>query len=204
MFPPVRLQRPVVVSALLAIGLASPALAADATVQVGDDFFQPTEVRVEPGDTVTWDWIGTNDHNVKARSGQTERFGSRIQSGAEESFRRTFANPGRFRYLCEVHPLTMRAAVQVGESEIEDPTLRRIRARVAGSRAKLVFTLSERAIVTLRVAGPERRKVVKRLDEGRRAIRVRGFEDGDYRSSLVAKDGFGNRSDKKTKRFTIG
>jgi plastocyanin len=201
-------MRPTVASLLVAaallVGVAVPASAAPATVQVGDNFFQPAEVRVEPGDVVTWDWTGTESHNVLSRAGQTERFRSRIQSGADKLFRRTFENPGRFRYLCEVHPIEMRAVVQVGEAETEDPTLRRIRARVAGSRAKLVFTLSERAIVTLRVNGPEDKKVVKRLDEGRRAIRVRGLEDGDYTARLRAKDGFGNRSARKTKRFTIG
>jgi plastocyanin len=184
-------------------GDAVPRAAAAATVQVGDNFFEQSEVRVEPGDIVTWDWTGSDDHNVVSRAGQTERFRSRIQSGADKSFRRTFENPGRFRYLCEVHPIEMRAVVQVGESETVDPTLRRIRARVVGSRAKLVFTLSERAIVTLRVSGPEDKKVARRLDEGRRAIRVRGLEDGDYTASLRAKDGFGNRSARKTKSFTI-
>jgi plastocyanin len=197
------MRAPLLALALL-LAAAAPAMAADATVQVGDDFFDPDSVRVEPGDTVTWDWIGTNDHNVRASARQTERFRSRIQAGADKSFRRTFTNRGRFRYFCEVHPDLMRATVQVGDAETTDPRVRRLRARVSGSRARISFRLSERSFVTLRLRGAERKTVRKIFRRGRRSVTLRGLEDGRYRVSVSAKDGFGNKSRTARKRFGVG
>jgi plastocyanin len=196
-------MRPLLLAFALLLVTAAPAVAADATVQVGDDFFNPGSARVEPGDTVTWDWIGTADHNVRSSARQTERFRSPIQAGADKSFRRTFRNPGRFRYFCEVHPDTMRATVQVGDAETTDPRVRRLRARVSGSTARISFRLSERSFVTLRMRGAERKTVRKVFRRGRRSVRFRGLEDGRYRVSVSAKDGFGNTSTTARRRFTV-
>jgi plastocyanin len=196
-------MRPLLLAFALLLATAAPAIAADTTVQVGDDFFNPDSVRVERGDTVTWDWVGASDHNVRSFAGQTERFRSRIQSGADKSFRRTFRNPGRFRYFCEIHPDIMRATVQVGDAETADPRIRRPRARVSGSRARISFRLSERSFVILRLRGAERKTVRKVFPRGRRSVRFRGLDDGRYRVSISAKDGFGNRSTAR-RRFRVG
>jgi plastocyanin len=188
---------------LLAAAAAAPAQAANATVEVGDDFFSPGLAQIDPGDMVTWDWSGSDAHNVKARSGQTERFRSLIQSGADKSFARSFRFPGRFRYFCQVHPDTMRAAVEVGEPESVDPRVRRLRSAVSGSAARVAFTLSERSVVTLSLRGAERERVTRVLGAGRRSIAARGLERGRYGAAVTAKDGFGNRSPSARTSFIV-
>jgi plastocyanin len=181
---------------------ASPALAVDVPVQVNDDFFDPDVVAVDAADYVLWRHVGANEHNVRSRAGQTERFRSRIRTSGE--FRRQFRNPGRFRYFCEVHPDLMRGTVTVGQAETTDPRVRRLRARVRGSTARISFRLSERSYVVLRLRGAERKTVRRIFRAGRRSLRLRGLEDGRYRVSVSAKDGFGNRSRTARRRFGVG
>jgi plastocyanin len=190
----VRLAAAASLALVIAATAAAPAQAADATVEVGDDFFSPQLVSINPGDSVTWDWSGSSAHNVKARAGQTERFRSRIQSGADKTFARSFRFPGRFRYFCQVHPDTMRAAVEVGQPETVDPRVRRLRVGSSGSTARVAFTLSERSLVTLSVRGARDRRVSRVLGAGRRSIAVRRLPRGSYSAAVTAKDGFGNRS----------
>src|SRR5436309_2217327 len=116
----VRLLPPALLVALL---VPAPSLAADAAVKVSDDFFDPgSGVQIQPGDTVTWNWIGSNEHNVVSKPGQVDRW----RSGAPTSrrgtiFARTFNRPGRFRYFCEVHFTNMKGTIVVGTPETVPP-----------------------------------------------------------------------------------
>jgi plastocyanin len=187
---------------VLLLVTATPAVAAEVPVRVEDDFYEPDVVAVDGGDFLAWSFVGVNEHNVRSRAGQTERFRSRIRTSGR--FRRQFRNPGRFRYFCEVHPDIMRGTVQVGQPETTDPRIRRLRARVRGGTARISFRLSERSYVVLRLRGAERKTVRRILRRGRRSIRLRGLEEGPYRVSLSAKDGFGNRSGTARRRFGVG
>jgi plastocyanin len=103
--------------AVVAVGLAgfaAPAIAANQTVHaVGarsdeygtfPDLFQPTPVRVLPGESVTW----VNDqgtHNVKFEDGQFE---APADPAPPESWpatppRRSFPQAGTYRFYCEMH-----------------------------------------------------------------------------------------------------
>jgi plastocyanin len=181
------------------LACAVPALAADQSVNVGDDFFDPDSTSVDPGDTVTWNWIGSSDHTVTSRSKQIDKFDSGIKSGSGATFEHTFKYRGRFRYLCEVHPDTMRASVTVGTDDGKAPRITRVRARVSGSTAKLSFRLSERSYVTVRV---KRRKKTKTFGAGRHSVRFRRLADDSYTARFSAKDGFGHRGT-RSKRFTV-
>jgi plastocyanin len=70
------------------------------SVSVGDNFFNPPDIRVAPGATVTWTWMGSNPHDVVfAASGIDD---SNIQSSG------TFAAAmpsaaGTYSYECTVH-----------------------------------------------------------------------------------------------------
>src|SRR5215211_8570227 len=131
-------------STLLALALPAPALAANTDVTVGDDFFDATTVQIQPGDSVTWRWNGSDQHNVKAFPDQTESFASPFMSGSGRTFSHTFPNRGRFTYFCEVHPETMRAAVEVGPPPFPDTSLPRITAvkpRPSGGAVKVGFRL---------------------------------------------------------------
>jgi plastocyanin len=178
--------------------------AASSSVTVGDNFFQPATVRIAAGDQVNWTWQGTDQHNVVTTSGQTERFRSRLQSSG--SFSHTFANRGRFTYLCEVHPSEMRGAVEVGPPPFPDtilPRLRGLRAAPSPGVVKLTFRLSEAATVTASLRGATRKRVRRRLRRGRRSITIRGLHAGRHRATLVARDGAGNRSRAAVARFGV-
>lgn len=81
--------------------------AAAATVAIKDDFFEPEEVEIAPGEAVTWTWEGNNPHNVSG-----DDFKSKIQT--EGTFEHTFDEAGTFDYICTVHP-SMKASVVVTE-----------------------------------------------------------------------------------------
>lgn len=73
--------------------------AGEVTVSIGDFFFDPDELSVAVGDTVTWTHDGDITHNVTARDGS---FASdNLASG--ETFAHTFAAAGSFEYRCTLH-----------------------------------------------------------------------------------------------------
>lgn len=67
------------------------------TVAVIDNEFQPVDLSVSAGDTVTWEWQGNIPHNVKG-----DGFESEIQD--EGTFNHTFDSAGEYAYECTVHP----------------------------------------------------------------------------------------------------
>ena len=90
---------PVVFVLLSAITPSAPATAAVVVVEMRDDAFEPSIVRIEPGDSVRWVNRGRNPHNVIAIDGT---FRSKIlQSG--DSFTVTFPKVGRFDFFCSLH-----------------------------------------------------------------------------------------------------
>jgi len=89
-----------------------PAPAAEggsAEVSMKDIKFNPSEVKVKVGDTVTW----TNDdgvgHDVTGDSFKSGEPGA-LQSG--DTFEHTFDKAGTFDYVCTVHP-GMKGTVEV-------------------------------------------------------------------------------------------
>ena len=193
------------ISAALAMPLAVPAgaQAATATVRVGDDFFQPGVAQIAPGDQVSWVWEGQNQHTVTTYPDQSESFDSGTRTSG--TFSRVFTRRGRFRYFCEVHPLTMRGAVEVGPAPFPDTSIPSFgRARVVGSpgKARFTFRLSEAATVAIAVRGPSRKSFRRRLGKGRRSVTLRRLRAGRYRAALTATDRAGNKGRAKG-RFTV-
>lgn len=93
--------------------VSGSAQAAEFEVTVGDFFFQPDELFVNAGDTVTWTWgdgQGTQaPHNVTAVEGA--EFASETQQNG--TFQHTFAEEGEVRYICTIHPDQMQGVVTV-------------------------------------------------------------------------------------------
>ncbi len=90
----------VLVAALVVVG-ASPALAANQTVSVGDNFFTPSKVGVIPGESVTWNRpAGGIAHNVTFDDGV---FSPAAPNPGPWSATRSFATDGAYRFYCEVH-----------------------------------------------------------------------------------------------------
>lgn len=108
-----RMGRAVFITLLVGIavaGLVAPAEAAEHTVVATTSLtFEPAELTIQVGDTVTWTNNG-GTHNVRAddgsfrcSSGCDGEGGDGSPSGANWSFSRTFNDPADIPYFCELH-----------------------------------------------------------------------------------------------------
>jgi plastocyanin len=70
------------------------------TVSVSGMQFQPATLKVEQGETVTWNFPDAVPHTVTARNGNFSSV--RMMSGG--TFEHTFDEPGEYAYYCSVHP----------------------------------------------------------------------------------------------------
>jgi plastocyanin len=77
--------------------------------------FDPADVTIKPGETVTW----TNDegvaHDVEKTSGPGPKFSSGPEGGMMEgdTFAHTFDQPGTYEYVCRVHAPGMAGTIEV-------------------------------------------------------------------------------------------
>jgi plastocyanin len=197
------------------LAAAAPAGAAEVTVKVDDDFFDPFAVQIAPGDTVVWEWVGLEgDHSVTTEDGQIESFDSDpgnnepVHPAGSEPFRYTFNEEGRVTYLCKTHPLTMSGSVTIGNPDLTRPKVTGTKAKVSRKRVKVSFKLSEDARVTLRLkrSGRTVKKVTKSLKDGKRAIAVKrkGLGEGSYKATVSARDSAGNRAKAAAASFKLG
>ena len=92
----------VMLAALLAplVGGADAAHPVDAQVSIHHFKFQPTEVQVAPGETVTWVNHDAEEHTVTA----TDRSYTSAGLDQTETFSHTFTARGRYQYFCALHP----------------------------------------------------------------------------------------------------
>ena len=84
------------------------AAATETGVQIVYRAYQPAELTVLAGQTVTWRNSGLGPHTVTADAGQFDS--GVLQGGA--SFSYTFSTPGSYAYSCTIHP-TMHGRVTV-------------------------------------------------------------------------------------------
>ena len=86
---------------VLFLGSAAAVRAADVSVEIGDNFFNPDSITVNVGDTVTWNHRGQRPHDVTADDGA---FSSprRLMNG--QTFTFTATTPGTYGYVCTIHP----------------------------------------------------------------------------------------------------
>ena len=82
------------------IAAASPARAADIEVKIDNFTFNPQQITVKAGDTVTW--VNRDDipHTVTSK---TMVFRSKAMD-TDDKFSFTFATPGSYAYFCSLHP----------------------------------------------------------------------------------------------------
>jgi plastocyanin len=88
-------------------------------VKVADDYFAPTTVKIKKGRSVKWVWDQFNyeSHNVRL----TKTHPKRVKRGKFRSvtgtigirFQRKFTVPGRYLFICTIHPTVMRMTVRV-------------------------------------------------------------------------------------------
>jgi plastocyanin len=87
-------------------GDSGGAVAAAGHVDVVDNKFEPKTIEVAPGDTVTWDFKGSTQHNVSGEGFKSKN----MKSG---SFPHQFNSAGSYGYVCTIHP-GMTGTVKVG------------------------------------------------------------------------------------------
>jgi plastocyanin len=207
--------------ALLALP-AAPAAAAETTVAVGDDFFNPSTVQIAVGDTVNWviEQNSVGNHSISTKANQPESFDSDpgkpeplISHPPGYTFSYTFNKDNvEVDYTCRVHPITMNGTVRVGSPPADSgaPGVSGLKANVAKKAVRIRFQLDEDARVVLklaRAAKPKRvlRTVRKSLVAGTRSIKVRrkGLSPGRYRVTVTAEDKAGNKSPVRKTSFRI-
>jgi plastocyanin len=86
---------------LVAVAIAgSPARAADIQVKIDNFTFNPQQITVKAGDTVTWTNHDDIPHTVTSK---TLLFRSKAVD-TDDKFSFTFAKPGSYPYFCSLHP----------------------------------------------------------------------------------------------------
>lgn len=89
-----------IASLALAILLSTPAFADDATITIKNFDFNPMNVTITAGSSVTWKNADGEPHTVTSVDGA-------FHSGAldtDQSFTFKFAHEGTYKYLCSIHP----------------------------------------------------------------------------------------------------
>ena len=77
-----------------------------AHVNIKDYTFQPSDITIKKGDTVTWTNLDVIGHDVKFKDSDSPD----LKTG--ESYSKTFDQAGTFDYICDIHP-TMKGRVIV-------------------------------------------------------------------------------------------
>jgi plastocyanin len=185
------------ITALAALGVAAPSLAADVGISVRNYDFTPATQRIAVGDKVTWSF-DEGIHSTTSERGQAESWDSDVRDAADgpQPFEKTFTRPGRYQYLCTPHESFMRGTIVVGTDSVAD-TVDAFKTRVSGSKVTVSFKLNEAASATYTLTGAAKRTVKRRrLGAGKQSITVRRLEAGSYTGTLVLTDDF----DKKTRQ----
>ncbi len=83
----------------------------EASISMADVSFEPAEMEIEVGTTVTWTNDDTVAHTVTALDGSF--LSGTLDPGG--SFSHTFESTGTFDYRCEIHPTQMTGTIEVVE-----------------------------------------------------------------------------------------
>ena len=78
-------------------------------IEISNFAFNPSEIKIKTGDTITWINKDSAPHTVTSDSGN-ELNSPQLSNG--QNYSRTFSNTGTFNYYCSVHP-SMKATVIV-------------------------------------------------------------------------------------------
>jgi plastocyanin len=187
-------------TAIAALGVVSPSLAAESTIGVANFDFTPATETIAVGDTVTWNFNDGN-HSTTSLPGQPDRWDSGVENKGA-TFQKTFTKPGRYQYLCTPHESFMRGVLVVGKDTVKK-TAGKVSATVSGTKVTIGLKLNEAASATLKLKGAAKRTVKrKRLKAGQQSIVVKKLKAGSYTGTLTLSDDFDNKTTVK-KSFKI-
>lgn len=83
------------------VGIAcDPAVAEDQTVTIDNFTFNPPQVTVKAGTTITW----TNQDDIPHTVTSTTRAFKSKALDTDDKFSFTFTTPGTYEYFCSLHP----------------------------------------------------------------------------------------------------
>jgi plastocyanin len=189
-------------TAIAALGLASPSLAADLGIGVEPTFeFAPKTQTVAVGDTVTWNF-NDGGHSTTSLPGQPDTWDSKVKDKGAV-FQHTFTKPGKYQYICVPHRDFMKGTLVVGSDTVKK-TVGAVAAKVKGKQVTVSFKLNEAAVGTLKLTGAAKRTVkTKRLSAGKQTIVVKRLKKGSYKATLTLSDDFDNKTTQK-KSFKVG
>lgn len=189
------------ITALAALGIATPSLAADFGVTVRDYEFAAKTQSIAVGDKVIWNFT-EGEHSTTSTPGQPESWDSDVRAGGAAPFEKTFTKPGRFQYVCTPHESFMEGTIIVGTDTVRD-TVDALKAKVNGKKVTVSFKLNEAASATLKLKGAATRTVKrKRLATGKQSITVKRLKVGSYTGTLVLSDDFDKKTTQK-KSFKV-
>jgi len=96
-------------TAIGSLGIVATSMASsEVAVSIVARAYQPPQLTIEAGQTVTWTNHGFTPHTVTALAGQFDS--GPLSVG--ETFKVSFTTPGTFPYMCTIHP-SMRGTVTV-------------------------------------------------------------------------------------------
>jgi plastocyanin len=91
----------------------------EVTVMMEDNYFDPAQVTVEPGTTVTWVQNGNNSHTTTSYDGLWDS--GLLPGGSGQTFSYTFDEAGTYDYFCIPHEdLGMVGTVTVSGAAMDD------------------------------------------------------------------------------------
>jgi plastocyanin len=82
------------------------------SLEVGDGFFRPGKITAKVGETVTWNFAGTQPHSVTVANGP-RGFSSIYWGRTRGTYSVTPTVRGTYRLTCLVHPTTMAQTLKV-------------------------------------------------------------------------------------------
>lgn len=88
----------IVSAAALLLSITHAGADGASTVEIRNFAFNPGEVSIAPGDTVTWTNLDPAKHDVDFGTDKSPL----LSKG--ETYSRTFSQPGVYEYNCDVHP----------------------------------------------------------------------------------------------------
>ncbi len=81
-------------------------------LEVGDQFFQPGKITAKVGETVTWNFTGSQPHSVTVANGP-RGFSSLYLGRTRGTYSLTPEVPGTYRLTCLIHPTSMAQTLEV-------------------------------------------------------------------------------------------
>jgi LPXTG-motif cell wall-anchored protein len=150
--------------ALLPVAGAAPRLAETKNVSIKDFQFEPKEISISVGDTISWKNDGAAPHTVTADDASFDS--ANLDPGA--TFSQTFDKAGTFAYYCKYHGAKggsgMAATITVAEAAAPQPTA--AAAAPSGSVEVSDQPIEDGAITVAKVTAGQDGWIVAHLDDG--------------------------------------